>query len=72
MRAPKQDAYKLACLTAPAVEALEGGLATLRAEVASHKETIAEKESLLAAHNPRIFHTLQVQACSPAGCLHES
>ncbi len=58
---PEQDAYRLACLTAPAVEALEGGLATLRAEVASHKETIAEKEHLLAQHNPRAFHALQAR-----------
>ncbi len=44
------------------MEALEGGLATLRAEVASHKETIAEKEHLLAQHNPRAFHALQARA----------
>lgn len=54
-----QDAYRLLALTAPAVAEAEASAATLRAEVASHRETIAEKEALLAQHNPRTFHTLQ-------------
>ena len=57
-----QDAYRLLALTGPAVAEAEASAATLRAEVASHRETIAEKEALLAQHNPRTFHTLQAGA----------
>jgi hypothetical protein len=58
----QQEAYTLLALTAPAVAEAEASGGTLRAEVASHRETIAEKEALLAQHNPRIFTTLQARS----------
>ena len=66
---PWQDVYRLACVNARAMEALEGGLAMLREDVASHKETIAETEHLLAAHYSRISHTLQARAPADSGCF---
>lgn len=47
-------------VTAPAVGEMEQSISTLRDEIASAKETIAEKEALIGKHNPRLFLTLQV------------
>ena len=59
--------HQLACLTIPVVRALEGGVAKMHAQVADRKESSANKERLLADHNPRAFRTLQV--CASAGLL---
>ena len=57
-----RDAYSLLTVTAPAVAALEGGVATLRDEVAARKATIVDKEAALARANPPLFAAVQTAA----------
>ena len=64
-RAPQpsslQDCYQLMCLTTPEVDQTEASIATLKEEIDLRKAAVAEKEALLANHNPLVFQSIQVR-----------
>ena len=45
----------------PEVGQLEASIATLKEEIDTRKAAVAEKEALLANHNPPIFQAVQVR-----------
>jgi hypothetical protein len=67
-----RDAYVLLGVTAPAVAALEAGVATLRDEVAARKATIVDKEAALARANPPLFGAVQTAAPAELETLRSS
>ena len=66
-RAPQpaslRDCYQLMCLTAPEVDQIEASISTIKEEIDMRKAAVADKEALLANHNPPVFQAVQV--CPP-------
>ena len=63
-RAPQpaslRDCYQLMCLTAPEVDQIEASISTIKEEIDMRKAAVADKEALLANHNPPVFQAVQV------------
>jgi len=63
-RAPQpaslRDCYQLMCLTAPEVDQIEASISTIKEEIDMRKAAVADKEALLAHHNPPVFQAVQV------------
>ena len=54
------DCYQLMCLTTPEVDQIEASIVTLKEEIDMRKAAVADKEALLANHNPPVFQAVQV------------
>ncbi len=54
------DCYQLMCLTAPEVDQIEASISTIKEEIDMRKAAVADKEALLANHNPPVFQAVQV------------
>ena len=67
-RAPQpaslRDCYQLMCLTAPEVDQIEASISTIKEEIDMRKAAVADKETLLANHNPPVFQAVQVCSCT--------
>ena len=63
-RAPQpaslRDCYQLMCITTPEADQIEASIATLKEEIDMRKAAVADKEALLANHNPPVFQAVQV------------
>ncbi|DBA97231.1 TPA: hypothetical protein ACH3X1_014979 [Trebouxia sp. C0004] len=63
-RAPQpaslRDCYQLMCLTAPEVDQIEASISTIKEEIDMRKAAVADKEALLANHNPPVFQAVQL------------
>ena len=55
-----QECYAFMCIEVPKMKGLKAAVALLQREVQERREVLAEKEAVLAAHNPPIFHAVQV------------
>ena len=58
-----RECYQLMCLTTPEVDQIEASISTLKEEIDMRKAAVADKETLLANHNPPVFQAVQVGTC---------
>lgn len=57
-----KECYQLMCLTTPEVDQIEASISTLKEEIDMRKAAVADKETLLANHNPPVFQAVQVSS----------
>lgn len=57
-----RECYQLMCLTTPEVDQIEASISTLKEEINMRKAAVADKEALLANHNPPVFQAVQVSS----------
>ena len=55
-----RECYQLMCLTIPEADQIEASISTLKEEIDMRKAAVADKEALLANHNPPVFQAVQV------------
>jgi len=55
------------CVTAPEVDQIEASISTIKEEIDTRKAAVADKEALLANHNPSVFQAVQV--CPHCECM---
>lgn len=55
-----RECYQLMCLTVPEVDQIEASISTIKEEIDMRKAAVADKEALLANHNPPVFQAVQV------------
>ena len=72
-RAPQpaslRDCYQLMCITTPEADQIEASIATLKEEIDTRKAAVADKEALLANHNPPVFQAVQVSTVAVCSIL---
>ena len=64
-----RECYQLMCLTTPEVDQIEASISTLKEEIDMRKAAVADKEALLANHNPPVFQAVQVSIHHNPVCL---
>ena len=65
-----RECYQLMCLTVPEVDQIEASISTIKEEIDMRKAAVADKEALLANHNPPVFQAVQVCPANHARSSH--